>query len=358
MKIGILTYHRSNNYGALLQAIALRKVLSDMGHVVTFIDYWPAYHKHQYDVFSFHNLLKKRGIRGKCRYAKICFLHYKYRKRRKEAFDLFITNYIEPHISSMHESYDIIIHGSDQIWRKQPELNTYNPIYFGKSDIQARKKISYAASMGILPETDKDKQLLKKYFSYLNAISVRENSLLELLHSLGYQTIFHDLDPTLLLPSDYWEKIFKLEQKDDKYVLYYCLQNAFDIEEINKFALSKGLKLKIIYGKATCDRTGIIYTTSDPVEFLSLVHNSSFVFTSSFHGLVFSLIFHKPFLASFKHNAVRAESLLQSLTLSDHILPPHSPIPTNSHPVNYSIVDELIQNMREKSLSHLSQMIV
>ena len=94
MKIGILTYHRSHNYGALLQAIALRKVLSDMGHVVTFIDYWPAYHKHLYDVFSFHNLLKKRGIRGKCRYAKICFLHYKYRKRRKEAFDLFITNYI------------------------------------------------------------------------------------------------------------------------------------------------------------------------------------------------------------------------------------------------------------------------
>ena len=357
MKIGILTYHRSHNYGALLQAIALRKVLSDMGHVVTFIDYWPAYHKHMYALFSFPWMMSRKGFNRKKGYLKLCIKNYAYRKERKENFDKFIEGNIVPYLSSVDEIYDVIVHGSDQIWRKQPELNTYNPIYFGKSDIQARKKISYAASMGILPETDKDKQLLKKYFSYLNAISVRENSLLELLHSLGYQTIFHDLDPTLLLPSDYWEKIFKLEQKDDKYVLYYCLQNAFDVKELRKFAHSQGLKLKIISNNATFKNTEDVYTVSDPAEFLKLMYGASFVFTSSFHGLAFALIFHKPFWASYRNNAGRAESLLHALDLSNHMIPPHSPIPRGYYAINYSIVDDLIQTMREKSLSHLKQMI-
>ena len=65
MKIGILTYHRSNNYGALLQAIALKKVLSDMGHKVTFIDYWPAYHRQMYALFSFSWMLAQKGVKKK-----------------------------------------------------------------------------------------------------------------------------------------------------------------------------------------------------------------------------------------------------------------------------------------------------
>ena len=67
MKIGILTYHRSNNYGALLQAIALRKVLADMGHEVSFIDYWPAYHRHIYEAFSIASL-KYRSLKGNYNY--------------------------------------------------------------------------------------------------------------------------------------------------------------------------------------------------------------------------------------------------------------------------------------------------
>ena len=162
MKIGILTYHRSHNYGALLQAIALRKVLADMGHEVTFIDYWPAYHRHMYALFSFHWMMSRKGIWSKWSYLKYCFCNYSARKKRKLSFDKFISEYIEPYTSSMDESYDVVIHGSDQIWRKQPEINTYNPVYFGCHDIVARRKVSYAASIGTPPQKDEEKQIIKE----------------------------------------------------------------------------------------------------------------------------------------------------------------------------------------------------
>lgn len=72
MKIGILTYHRSHNYGALLQGIALREVLKRMGHEVTFIDYWPAYHRHMYALFSFPWMMSRKGVKGKLSYLKSC----------------------------------------------------------------------------------------------------------------------------------------------------------------------------------------------------------------------------------------------------------------------------------------------
>ena len=121
----------------------------------------------------------------------------------------------------MNEVYDVIVHGSDQIWRKQPEINTYNQVYFGKHQIKSNRKVSYAASMGILPKDEFDMNQVKDYLSCLDAISVREESLLALVKELGYSNATHDLDPTLLLPSDYWVNKFNLKQSSERYALYY-----------------------------------------------------------------------------------------------------------------------------------------
>ena len=63
MKIGILTYHRSHNYGALLQAIATRIVLKKMGHDAYYIDYWPDYHRRMYAMFN-SNMLNIKHIKS------------------------------------------------------------------------------------------------------------------------------------------------------------------------------------------------------------------------------------------------------------------------------------------------------
>lgn len=357
MKIGILTYHRSHNYGALLQAIALRKILADMGHEVTFIDYWPNYHKHMYDFFSWESLRDSENLKDALKYIKNIVLFPVSRRERIRNFNSFIEKNIVPFISSMNDSYDIIIHGSDQIWRKQPEMHTYNPLYFGKHQIKTKHKLSYAASMGILPDNNADKQLLKKLLCHLDNISAREENLRNLVSELGYECR-QDIDPTLLMTGKDWCELLQITPKaGDKYVLYYkLLPNTFELKKISDFAKAKGLKLKVIHSIASRPKSEKNVMTADPKQFLELIYNADFVFTSSFHGLVFSLLYHKDFYASFSKNSGRAASLLASLDMSQRLLLPNSDIPADIIKIDYDIVEEKLQDYRRNSLNYLRKL--
>ena len=355
MKIGILTYHRSHNYGALLQGIALREVLTRAGHNVTFIDYWPAYHRHMYALFSFHWMMSLNGLKGKLSYLINCVFYYSTRKIRKSNFDKFISEYIEPYTSSVDEYYDVIVHGSDQIWRKQPEINAYNPVYFGMHGINTPKKISYAASMGILPQKDSEKAILKEYISHLDSISVREKSLQELVMNLGFEKVSHDLDPTLLLNQEYWVNKFKLVKNDKPYALYYKIQDSFDIQELRRYAKSKGLNLKVIHSRARCAESEENITTASPLQFLQLLYGADTLFTSSFHGLVFALNFNKPFFASFYKNGSRASSLLRLCDLEHRLVSPKASITSVEGAIDYSKVDRVLEGLREISIENLRE---
>ena len=358
MKIGILTYHRSHNYGALLQAIALRKVLVDMGHEVTFIDYWPDYHWHTYAFFSLAAMLRE-NLLNSMRYAKNCIVHGKSRRDRIKHFEEFIAEYITPCTSSMDEEYDVIIHGSDQIWRKQPEWNTYNPIYFGNHKIKTKFKISYAASMGCLPDTEVERNMVKDYLKCLNHIGVRELDLRNMVNEFGFNCSL-DADPTLLLSGIDWSNLFNLKKYGkEKYVLYYfLLPDTFKLHEVEQFAQKHGLELKILYGHATERNSHKKITTANPSEFLDLLYNAEYVITSSFHGLVFSILFHKQFFASFNINPGRAESILEVLQIQDRLIPPNSVIPSNVENIDYERVEGTLCKYRKTSLDNLNEIIV
>lgn len=353
MKIGILTYHRSHNYGALLQAIALRKVLVNAGHQVTYIDYWPSYHKHMYQLFSFA-LLRHKNFRGKIKYLRECILYHKNRKSRIINFNNFISENIEPYISSVNDNYDLIVHGSDQIWRKQPEIKTYNKVYFGKHEMKTKRKISYAASMGIITSDKADKSLLKDYILSLDAISVREGELKDLLLGMGMNDVHHDLDPTLLLPADFWINDFNLQKKyTQPYALYYKIQDSFDIGKIKKYIEARGLKLKIVYSKVLGKNSSENVYNINPRDFLELIYNAEMVFSSSFHGLAFSLIFHKQFYTSFTKNSSRAASLLSLINYDDRMIAPKADIPDNRKNVDFDKVDKILSQMRKESMNYL-----
>ena len=354
MKVGILTYHRSHNFGALLQAIALRSVLERMGHQTTFIDYWPSYHRRMYASFSISWLASCKGLRNKISYLLGCLFNYKYRIRRISVFNSFIMENIGPYVSKLDEKYDIVVHGSDQIWRKQPIINSYNPFYFGKHNIKTLKKVSYAASMGVLPNTEEDKIAVRDYLSNLDVISVRETDLKNMLLSLGYKNVYMDVDPTLLLTRKEWIEMFHLKCNKDRIAVYYKLQDSFDINELQRFAHSLGLTLKVIHCRMEKAHGVNDLFFLDPKQFLEYIYIADIVFTSSFHGLVFSILFHKPFFASFIENAGRASSLLSTLSLSDHLLTPKSLLPDCLEPIDYKKVDKSLKILRNSSLSRLS----
>ena len=355
MKIGIVTYHRTNNYGAVMQALATRFVLEEMGHEAYYVDYWPDYHKEKYELFPKKKFDKFDILQKAIFLLQLC-LHYRSKKNRIENFEKFFQTYIYPYCRPIDDTYDIVVYGSDQIWRKHKELGDYNPVYFGENNIKTQRHISYAASMGILPDNDADKAKVKELVSHLEKMSVREEDLQQLLLSLGYTNVTLSLDPTLLLNSEQWDKHLPTEPyKGDKYALIYILGgNAFDLKEVKKFTDSKGLKLIILRGYANTKETETNITSAGPIEFIRLIKNAEYVFSASFHGLAFSIIYGKQFFTSFKANSGRAESLLNQLGIKGRLLPPKSPIPQDETPIDYNGVRKKLEEYRKEAFNFLT----
>lgn len=355
MKIGILTYHRSHNYGALLQAIALHKKITDLGHETFFVDYWPQYHKDMYRIID-TNFLKDNSFVKNIKYLirNTVIFPFKYGRYRK--FKDFIKINIEKCCVDQGTHLDLIVCGSDQIWRKQKGMNNkFNPTYFGGGgETNATKYISYAASMGNINVNEKDREDLLFLLNNLSAISVREDELKELLKSLNFKDVKAVIDPTLLLTRSEWEDIANVSPMDnkEKYLLFYDLMsNSFNIKGVKEYAKKRGLKLKILKGSADYSSYGLnAMTIKDPFEMIQLIANAEEVLTSSYHGLVFSIIFGKPVAASFSNNAKRAESLLKLLNMENNILKPLAEDIVIKD-IDYDIVDSLLCHLREDSIN-------
>ena len=360
MKIGILTYHRSHNFGALLQAIATKKVLSDFGHEVYYIDYWPDYHLAMYSRFSWKEF-NRRGLKGKYHYVKDCICRFSCKKKTYENYKAFIKKYIEPYCLPLGSSFDLIVYGSDQIWRKQPWLETYNPVYFGVHNSPARIHISYAASMGVLPQENdiEDRQLLKELLGHMDQVSVREDDLLSLLKNLGFINTRLCLDPALLLTSNQWDAVFPSSDKEivdckEKYVLFvnYIL-GSFNEKSLRNFAKKNGYAFVKINGSILGKDTTDAIVGASPLMLLNLIRNASFVFTSSYHAMIFSILYRVPFYASFANNRGRAKSLLINLGLENLYLSHDADLNVEVPFINYNYVHEKLALMRKPSIDYL-----
>lgn len=354
MKIGILTYHRTLNYGACLQAVATRLVLEKLGHEAYYVDYWPDYHQKQYAVFSWTKFWQG-NYRYKLRYLTNTIQTFPFVRKRQKKFKEFQNKYIIPYCRSLQERYDVVLYGSDQIWRKQPPKNKYNPIYFGDNTIQAIKHVAFSASMGVLPDSFEDKAIIKDLVAHLDKVAVRENDLKELLIELGIENVTQTIDPTLLLEASVWDASIPQPPHHGKgYLLVYALHpEVFDMNKVRSFATSKGLEIKILLGKATCKDSNTMYSSSDPTEFLGLIKNAQYVLSSSFHGLVFSIIYHKEVLVSFANNSNRALTLLQALGIPERIILARSDIPSSIQPIDYAKISERLEALRNHSLEYL-----
>lgn len=358
MKVGILTYHRSHNYGALLQAVATRVLLERMGHEVHYVDYWPEYHKRMYKFFSFRNWLKA-GKRNKVNMLISLFTNVgKLKKNRIRVFNHFISKYISPFclLSNRPCDYDVILYGSDQIWRKQLHNNLFNPVYFGENNFTAKKHIAWAASMGSLDLNSNDIDDLRRWLSNFDSIAVREKSLCTLVGSLGFEckTI---LDPTLLFSIEEWCSILpeaNIPLVNVPYILYYPLYRGFDMDEIEKFAREKGLKVVEISGSIKDDIKNEFLTIS-PAAMISLIKNAEYVFTSSFHGVAFSIICKKQFFCNFQKNADRAKSLLDDLGLGDRFVSFGLDKENMLPPINYDLVNSKLHVLQKESNNFLKR---
>lgn len=351
MKIGILTYHRSLNYGALLQATAMYQIFTKLGHDVFFVDYWPEYHKRFYALFDWEYIRIASLPRG-LRYLGGRLLTYCKNKKNIEAFKGFIEKYIVPHTVKVESNFDCIVYGSDQIWRKQSKLgNKFNGAYFGTLFPAVKNHFSYAASMGDINLSDADKDQLYKWLGLFKTLGVRESDLKSALNDVGLKNVQLVLDPTLLLSEQDWRNILPIKEDKEKYVLVYNLQpEAFDEIVIKEFATARGLKVRYLRNSINKFR----YSTEEliaqsPIDMVREIAYAQYVFTSSYHGLVFSIIFNRQFATSFTRGANRAQAILNKLGLEERLVKPGAKVFPNAD-IDYAKVNLLLEVEREESM--------
>ena len=322
MKIGILTYHRAHNFGALLQAMATRFALEKMGHEAYFVDYWPDYHAKRYRIHwpPHYSVIYKplRYIRFLCSIGN--------KKRRIKRFEEFILKNIQPYCKGIDEQYDVLLYGSDQIWRKQKELGDFNEIYFASHKIKALKYLAFSASTDRLPqpsEFERFQSLLKNY----SAISVREEQLQVLCVKLGFNADIV-VDPTFLIQGEEWVKHLNIKPtQEPPYALYYIMkQGVFDISHVREYCKRKGLLLKVLHGYNIDKDDDENISIVDPRDMVSLIYSAQFVITTSFHGLAFAINLHKEFVVSTDFGVERIVSLLNTFGLSERFVDGKLPI--------------------------------
>lgn len=293
MKIGILTFHWAQNYGAVLQCYALKCKLEELGHDVFMIDRIPQYQgilRDLYHRFSYKYVLSWWKF---SRFNRV-FLQPKTRTyRTQEALDKFFPQ----------EKLDAIVVGSDQVWRWG--ILGYN--YF--LDFASRKqfrKFSYAASFGLSHWTDNGlstaqvTRLLKEF----DAVSVREQTGVNICRRIFDVNASLVLDPTLLYDADFYEqKILKgYEKKTDGRLVSYILgkENLEQCHQIARWAKEQGLAYKELYWTgweipSLNEHLNGFFHISVP-EWLNAIRNAEYVLTNSFHCAVFAILFRKKFM--------------------------------------------------------------
>jgi len=333
------------NYGSALQCYALQKYLKKRGHDVTLLR---DYRANPVPILKRLSYLKT----GKLFFKKLVSLK-KMQDFIKDNISLSSRGYVSYSQLVTHcPDADCHIVGSDQIWHDAKNFRylTYVP--------DDKMKLSYAASFGMTKIGDQMGKTIQPYLSRFDKIAVRENSGVEIVNSLGYDAT-HVLDPTLLL--DYSEYPYKKDVTDlvGKNEFVYCyflnLRETKDIhlEAIQQYVAENDKKLFVtapLNYDMFDNEKGLLFPGVD--EWLGLYHAANCIFTNTYHGLLFCIIFKKQFVFfcnPHSQGVERFTSVLDMIGLSDRMLGPSDVNRISEimeQKIDYEVVYEKIRNQR------------
>ena len=326
MRIGILTFHRAINYGAVLQCYALQDFLRGRGHEVEVIDYRLPSIENQKKLLSLPEFISRKGHVGKLKYLIKSILLSKRMRKSVIVFDTFLKKNISlspvvKNVKDFSSEYDLIVFGSDQIWN--PRLcKGFDPMFWGQFPKNTTKFVTYAVSLGEPEELD-EKQWLKieEYIRVFDKVSVREESLKIALESKLSIPVSLCLDPTLLADQNCFEKIVRCP-KESNYVFLYNVQNDPNAYKFAK-QLADQLNCKLIRGQAKPqleykkESDYSLVEGISPEEFLGYIKCARLVIGNSFHAIALSLVFRKNFYSLDCARPGRVKNILGKTGLLD-----------------------------------------
>lgn len=360
MKVGILTHPLGRNYGGILQAWALQQVVRNLGYEPQTIDW-------DYDIPKWKNFF--RGLPGALR-AKLLgrnvdwpptpnWIPVKFRGLWK-----FVKRYmcLSPRISFsaiipyITNHYSIVIVGSDQVWRALyiPKIET---MFLPYSKNNKGRKIAYAASFGTddWEYTDEETNACAKLISDFDAVSVREKSGIYLCTTkLRYANCLWVLDPTFLVDRAAYDNLCSDSEKDNNgYLFAYILDQNNSLLSLAKLkAAEMNLRLKVVSADEDVKPT-------DTVEkWVAAFRDAKYVITDSFHGTVFSLIYHKEF-AVYRNKTrgnARFDSLMQLFPQINGRIIEENRLPNSK--IDWSSIENTCKAYKQDSIEFLKNALL
>ena len=352
------------NYGQILQCYATQEMLRKLGYAPTVLRYRKPLPDE--NIFEFKRADKREKYEREYRIRYIEGVE----DTRIDKFFEFITKninctipcYTEEELKTVSSDAEVLVCGSDQLWA--PEM--YDPVSLLRFTGENQKRISYATS-GLNNADIVDRQMCKELSEELQrfaAVSVRENSSKNFLEKLINKEVEVVLDPTLLLPDNIWKEICTPCVTEEKYILAFFL-GPFTY---NKIVLKELMRLykvdKVLYIKSSYFREEGIVSEGKfieavgigPREFLSLIKNAEAIYTDSYHGSVFSVIFHKQFYVVNHRSPYRINELCENLKIGNRRTESIRQLEDREE-IDYRVVDKTVDVLRNRSIHFLRQNI-
>lgn len=339
MKIGIITFHDTTNYGANLQAYSLQKIISNLGYNCEIINYQcENIKKRELPFINFRGTLRN-FLSSLLHYPKRAVKHNKLIKFMKMHEKLSDKTYTRQNIRDSNFVYDKFIVGSDILWNLSISGNDFS--YFLDFVDDTKKKFSFATSVGE-PWDEKGKTKAAEYLLRFDKISVRENEAVSWISELVKDEPYLVCDPTMLIESDEWSKLSE-KQKFKNYVLVY-LPNQKCLDDAKIYAANHNLKI-------------VELTFYDSIGmFLSKIKYADCIFTGSYHGFLFSLYFHTNIMFYNFQDTSRMRFLSKKFNIENHDATNLTEI-KNIPPVEWDYVDKVRTEFRTSSLAYLKEIL-
>lgn len=365
MKVSVITRHAITNYGSLLQALATQKAVESLGHTCEIVDFVrsdesplhleatllrgkPSWNGSFLKRVAYHALRQPENLTGALRFA----------RERRKLLNLSRRYQSAGELSSDPPSADVYMTGSDQTWGPTSS-GEYDPSYLLSFVPDYAPKVSYAASFGKKVPAGELEATFQTFLARYNAITVREDSAVQLLSAWGLRAK-QVLDPTLLLSGDDWRRFAGEESARSPYVLVYQIHSDPRVGRYAE-AAAKDLGLPLVRVSAhfhQVTREGKLEYLPDVREFIRLIDGARLLVTDSFHGTAFAINLNTSFVEVLPYNgtASRNVSILRLSHLEDRVLKGND-FSLAERPVDFKSVNNVFSREREQSLAVLRFLI-
>jgi hypothetical protein len=366
MKIAILTQPLHNNYGGLLQAFALQHYLKNQGHDVLTVDFSKENKPRYFGIKTIiSNIIRKYVL---LRPIKSIF---PVTDEQKRVIGQHTNRFTAEHIRTTQKIYsvaefsyikqygfDAYVVGSDQVWRPvySPGMPAFFLSFLNKED--NAKRIAYAASFGVDNCGEFTAAQLAKYAPLLqrfDAVGVREDSAVDLCLQHFGATAEHVIDPTLLLEKETYCLLVGQDNipASNGNMMVYVLDKAPQKQQIIQHVASE----RCLKPFTVMPEQNGIYP---PVtQWLRGFMDAEYVVTDSFHGVAFSIIFNKPFIAIGNHGRglARFTSVLKMFGLEQRLIfsPAELTAELINQPIDFTKVNQLKAEKQQFAAAFLSK---